>query len=208
MPLRLTAGLLRPEGPPKLSAGQGARARQHICALRLSSIPGSAPRGFLPSSQTQPLPETWASRWRRPASWCVAPARWAAPASSPARSSISRATARPRCPWSSCWTSVSGDVGPGGVRGLGLGSCHNFVPQCREAWALGLRQLRSAFVLNPGASRPAHLAFSGICLLSDSFCQQIKATYSLADAGWFELTFPPLSVQSMRSKYFLPSVTI
>lgn len=61
----------------------------------------------------------WASRWRRPASWCAAPARWAAPAWCPARSSIFRATVRPRCPWSSSWTLVSWEVGLG--RGAGVG---------------------------------------------------------------------------------------
>lgn len=85
----------------------------HLLSCPDASRPFCCPRSaFSPQTSPNSGPGRWASRWRRHASWCAAPAPW-----SPARSSISRATARPRCPWSSCWTSVSGEVGPGKVWG-------------------------------------------------------------------------------------------
>lgn len=152
---RLTTRFLHREAPPNLSPGRGARACQPpALPVRTrsapSKAPGPAPRSLHPTHQPQLVPGRWSSRWRRHASWCAAPAPWY-----PARSSISRATARPPCPWSSCWTSVSGDVGPG----RGLGSCLNFQTRCREGWTHYLKHLGCAFLLNPGTSKPAHLAF-------------------------------------------------
>ena len=95
----------------------------HLLSLPGASRPFRGPGAALtPASPPQLRPGRWAPRWRRRASRCAAPGPW-----SPARSSVSRATARPRCPWSSCWTSVSGARAR-----RGRGSCLRFQTRHRQ----------------------------------------------------------------------------
>lgn len=121
--LTLTAGLLHSEAPQNLSPDR-VHEPAHLPSLpkRAPPPPGSQVllfSAFVPQASPSACQTGWASRWRRPASWCAAPAHWAAPAWCPARLSIFHATARPHYPWSNSWTLVSWEVGPGGGAGVG-----------------------------------------------------------------------------------------